>query len=896
MLRRWITCGVLVVTYSLVPGLRAEAAAQGAGRRSGDRIPTPSEFHGFDVGQEYIITSALYDYYRELARLSPRVEYGEYGRSIQGRPLPILVVSSEENLARKDEIRERIRLLTEVTAPLPESELVRLTAGTPAVVWIYIVDTDEEAGVNALQEVAHELATREDEDARRIRENLVVVFTPLTNPDAQARYVTWHKIYDVDGASLDPNAVENRAHWGMNTDGNAYGIDVNRDFSSFVTPELQALVRVLTGWRPQMSLDIHSGPNVLFMGPFPPPHHPLWPREAPKWWEAVAERASEEFGREGWSFSNRSGYDGVVDIGHSHSWAMLAHVTAGFLYETFAGRPGRTTVFRRSDGTIGTMRMAMDRHRLGIWSALQVAAERRDELLRDAHRGVVAAADAARTGAVRGIVVPVAGPGVDPDKVHRLVDRLTLQGVEVRRAARPFTARVRDFYALETTAARELPAGSYVVDFVQPRARLARALLDPTIRFEDPPQISVTFGRTMPFSDVTWGNLPYLFGVPAYAADGPLPAQVEIVAGPPPRPALVNALDAREPTYAYILAAGREASYRVAIRLMREGYRLRVFHGAFRIGDREYPKGTWAALRLRNPEGLGERLIKLAEEHGAEVVAVAGPYTDAGVTFGDDDRLAAIPEPRVAVLADWPVTQDHVFGGIRNVLEADFGFAFTPVMLETVNTRDLSGYTAVVLPHAGMDIRGGPNFDEGYRDKLNLENLRRYVRGGGTLLAVKGAAEVVAGDEVLGRDVDVEGWARYTSGPTLRARWEAGPTPEAEFVPWRPGLDETGFPLLAAGYERQEFAAPAAYPVLLSVRDGGAARVVARYTPDAQRLLLEGYMHDSDRPRLAGRPFVVVAPVGRGRVIYFADSTTFRGYWYGLNLLFLNSLIFGPTL
>ena len=41
---------------------------------------------------------------------------------------------------------------------------------------------------------------------------------------------------------------------------------------------------------------------------------------------------------------------------------------------------------------------------------------------------------------------------------------------------------------------------------------------------------------------------------------------------------------------------------------------------------------------------------------------------------------------------------------------------------------------------------------------------------------------------------------------------------------------------------------------------------------------------------------VVVQAVGQGRVIYFADDLTFRGNWYGLNLLFLNSLIFGPTL
>ncbi len=61
-------------------------------------------------------------------------------------------------------------------------------------------------------------------------------------------------------------------------------------------------------------------------------------------------------------------------------------------------------------------------------------------------------------------------------------------------------------------------------------------------------------------------------------------------------------------------------------------------------------------------------------------------------------------------------------------------------------------------------------------------------------------------------------------------------------------------------------------------------------------LLLDGFMASSDKEKLAGRPFVVIQPVGRGRVIFFACDPTFRGYWYGLNLLFLNSLILGPLL
>jgi hypothetical protein len=302
-----------------LPGLAVSlACVTGAGVRDAiaqsSPVPSPSEFHGYELGTRYTITAALYDYYRALAAASPRVEYREYGRAIQGRPLPMVLIGSEQTLAAKEEIGERIRRLTYVTSQLPEDELAGMVGDTPAIVWILIVDTDEEAGVEVLQEIAYDLATREDPTARAIRDNLLVIMTPLTNPDSHARYVTWHKLYNVRGASVDPNAVENRAHWGMNTDGNAFGIDVNRDFGWFVSPEMSALARAVGEWRPQLMLDIHSGPTVIFIPPFPPPYHALWPEEAPKWWRAVAERASERFGSLGWSFNTREGYEGVTIV------------------------------------------------------------------------------------------------------------------------------------------------------------------------------------------------------------------------------------------------------------------------------------------------------------------------------------------------------------------------------------------------------------------------------------------------------------------------------------------------------------------------------------------------------------------------------------------------------
>lgn len=872
--------------------------ATGAGAQETGTIPSPSEFHGYDLGSRYTITSALYDYYQMLAERSPRVAYRSYGTTIQGRDLPMLIVGSEENIQRLDAIKKNLQEITENTTPLPDEELQSLISETPTVVWPFIVDTDEEAGVEVMQEIVYELATEDSERANTVRDDVLLITTPLTNPDAHTRYVTWHKKYNVDGAAVDPYAIENEAHWGANTDGNAWGVDVNRDFGWFVTPEMQALGDVATDWHPQFWLDVHSGPNVLFMPPFPRPYHPLWPEQAPKWWRTFSQQANQAFGDRGWSYYSREGYEGVTHVGFALSWGMLGPANAGYLFESFGGRPGKTTAFIRSDGTKATLRMAMDRHKLGIWTMLEVARDNHDELLRDAHDRVIRSVRKAEDNSVRTVILPRKEGGRNSDKLVRLVNRLELQGVEVRRVDEPFTTSARNFLSLDIQEPREFREGSYVVDLTQPQARLARSLLDPTIDYSEPTiNVGDPFSRNMPYYDVAWGNLPYLFGVDAYATEQDIQVESSAVDSASTGSGRVVGLDMGGEPYAWILPADREANYRAAVQLMEDGYRVRVFHGQTEVQGDMYPKGTMALIRGRNPADVGSKISEVVNAQGGLALAVAGPYTERGVTFGDDQRLAAIPDPKIAVLADWPVWQDHIYGGIRSVLEGDFSIAFTPVMRETLNERDLDKYTTVVLPHAGMAMRGGPNFEQGYEGKLNLENLRSYVEKGGTLVAVKGASEVVATDSVLGHGVNFKGWSQWTAGSALRAEWNTGLLSDSAVVYWEQGIRETRLPLLSAGYSRQEFAAPAAYPVLLEVPDGSNAEVVARYSTDGeQNILLDGFSLEQDRKLLRGQPFVVIQPVGDGRVIYFADSTTFRGYWYGMNQLFVNSLLFGPTL
>ena len=56
--------------------------------------------------------------------------------------------------------------------------------------------------------------------------------------------------------------------------------------------------------------------------------------------------------------------------------------------------------------------------------------------------------------------------------------------------------------------------------------------------------------------------------------------------------------------------------------------------------------------------------------------------------------------------------------------------------------------------------------------------------------------------------------------------------------------------------------------------------------------MASGYVSDKNAQALAGTAALIAERVGDGSVILFADNPNFRGYWYGTNKLFLNSVFF----
>lgn len=841
--------------------------------------PSPEEFLGYELGSKYSLTQHLEAYYKKLADKSPRVEYQSYGKSVLGRELPFLIVGSEQNLKRQDEIRQRVKKLTARTDPLPDSEVEKIAAETPSILYIYVLDAaNEMPGVEGSMQIAYDLATREDPVTQNIRENLLIIMSPMPNPDAHAKNVEWHHVYNIPGSSVDPNSKQNRTPWGLQSDGNAWGIDINRDFTWFVTPETRAMAKVSVNWQPQTMLDLHCCPPVFFMTPTGPPDHPMWPEVNRKWANRSVELAKKEFGKRDYSMSSGMDYAGITYLGHGITWGLLGPSISGQMFESIGGKPAA----KRSDGSIATLKMGIDRHIIGTWSVMEALSNNKKELLIDAYQQSTKSADNAREATVRGAVIPAEGPGIDPSKLKRLLDRLNIQGIEVHKANEAFSIEGSPFMDTGAKSERQFPAGTYFVDFVQPYSRLARSVLDPTQK-TPVPQVDPRNQRKAPFYDSQVQNLPLLFGVKAFTIEDEMPS----IESEPYRKmqlkASVTGSDSNVP-YAYVLPEGFESSYKVAIGLMQDDYKVRVFKGPFRNGERIFEKGSFAVISSRNPNSLHDEIIRLTEQFKAELIKIQTPINDAGVDFGNSDLVEHIPNPHVAVLADDPSEYGDIFAGVRTLLDIDFDFTFSSVRKEILETADLSKYTAIILP-TGRSFAG----------KLQLDNLKDYVRKGGTVIAAKEAGLALSQDSLLGKNIRSEGKADQTFGTILRAEWKNFDSPPpGQWVEWKPDLN-VDRPLLSVGFEK-EFPARGANVILYKVDEDSDAQTVARYSDNTEKLLLDGFMVEGDKEKIAGRPYLVDHPVGRGRVIYLTEAINYRGYWYGTNLLLLNSLIFGPTL
>ncbi len=232
------------------------------------KITTPKEQFGFNLGDDYQLTNytQLVDYWKKLASESDRMKLVDIGKTAEGRPQYMAIVTSPENLKMLDHYKEISRKLA-VAEGLTDEQAHALAHEGKAVIWIDGgLHASEVECAQALTEMVYQMTSRTDPETMRFLNDVIILFVQ-DNPDGQELVANWY-MRNPDPTKRSLNGLPRLWH-------KYVGHDDNRDFFMCNMPESTNINRVLyLEWFPQIMYNHHqTGPPgaVIFMPPFRDP-------------------------------------------------------------------------------------------------------------------------------------------------------------------------------------------------------------------------------------------------------------------------------------------------------------------------------------------------------------------------------------------------------------------------------------------------------------------------------------------------------------------------------------------------------------------------------------------------------------------------------------------------
>ncbi|MGE0039576.1 MAG: M14 metallopeptidase family protein [Vicinamibacterales bacterium] len=836
---RLIACSLLTLLTVVSPGAGTPAAQS--------RIPEPADVFGFQPGADYKLASheQILEYFRQLDAASDRIVVEEIGKSTEGRPMIMAIISSEANIRDREKYKDIARRLALVRG-VDEAQARALAKEGKAIVWIDGgLHATEVAGAQHTPELAWWLVSSEDDEARRIRENAILLLMPSMNPDGLDVVRDWYySQLDTPFETTTPPVLYH--HY--------VGHDNNRDWTMFTQVETQAVARQLYfEWFPELVYNHHQS------GPFPsriwgpPMKDPVNPNLDPllvstinEIGEAMRKRFDEE-DKPGysshmlydiwWNGSMRGGPDfhnmaGFLTETSLYRYATPKCYTPEEIPDTFGPRhknqPAKIPSVNYTNPWLGgcwPFRKPVEYMLTASRATLDLSARLKEDFLFNIWRmgtRQIARGERAEGGPFAYVIDMTAQH--DPTRTVEFLRTFRKANIEIRQADAPFTAGGKQ-YPAGTYVMGPQPFRPYVVDQIEPK--------------EFPDRRLYPGGPPDPPYDMTGYELAIQMGVAIDRVREPFTVPARVVDEVAAAPGGITGSG----TAGYQLAANEEMSVKALNRLLAAG-----------------ATASWTA---------DNQVIV----QGASRDSVAAQARELGLTVHALDQLPeglrAIRQPRIGLYKSYEANMDE--GWTRWMLE-QYGFTYTS--LDNAAVRgDLSRFDILLFADESVQriLHGhlpGTMPDQ-YVGGIEMEgaaNVRRFVENGGWLMAWDGASDFAI--EALSLPL----------GNTV-----ADTRPDEFFIPGSL-LKITTKPdnPLAAGMEKDAiamFAGAQAFQVVAPASEGKmrAARDVDVYVEyPRQGLLVSGWELGASR-YVAGRVAAARVPVGKGTAVVMG----FRPHWRG---------------
>ena len=804
---------------------------------------SPAAKLGFEPGADSLLANwpQVSGYLNGLAQQSPYVRVDTLGKTTEGRPFLLLTITSPANQSRLAEIK-RVQALLADPRRLRDTALAEIRATQPAVILISNnIHSTEVASSQMGMTLAYRLAT--DPGWQRLLDSVVVLMIPSMNPDGLDTVVSWYRRYK--GTRYEGGPLPWLYH-------KYIGHDNNRDWFMLTQLETRLVTRMLyKEWFPEIVYDVHQqGANGvrLFVPPFQDPVNPNLDPALVAAINLVGTQMASAL------------YDaGMTGVAHQQTYDLwwhggfrstpTRHNMVGILTEAASTRLGSPITIpfdsvRQPQRGVnypapwpgGTWHLGdIVRYELITSEALvRLAARDRVQVIDRFVALGRRAVDAGMAGNPFAYVLPSPPDQRDAESWTTLANVLAGGGVEVWRAAEPFSAGGQSY-----------AAGALVVPMGQPYRAHAKDLLEP--------QAYPLVGDRPPYDVAGW-TLPFTMGVRADVVNEPFNANLVKVDSVVPTPGRIEGSGE-----VFVLSNRSNAESRAVAQLLAAGQSVTI------AGD---------SLIVRGPRARAI-LSEQAARHGFAVTAVrTGPAPGQGITR---QRL-----PRIGLYQSWTANIDE--GWTRWLFE-QYGISYT-----TVHDNDLKKgglrqrFDVIVMPdqEAPAILRGidSTRIPLQYADGIGetgASAVSAFVRGGGTLVCLNGSSNFAI--TRLNLPV-VNVLAGEASGPKVLQFYAPGSIFGVVLGGGGEGAPSSPVTLGLPDSLQVYFENSAAFTV------SGPARALATYPPGPLR---SGYARFQER--LEGKAALVDVPVGSGRVILFGFRPQFRGQTHGTFKLLFNAVL-----
>jgi Zinc carboxypeptidase len=865
-------------------------------------VPSPEKFFGRIMGApgELVGTAKAYAYARALAQASPRVRVFTIGRSEEGRDILLLAIADEAGIRDLDRLKAATATLSDPRRTDAAAADKLIPTARPIYYFNAALHSDETGSTEAVLELAYRLAASEQPMIKNIRQQLVVLINPISNPDGRDKMVDWFYRYlkgKTDRATLPRQSPPYWSKYAF--------VDINRDTHQQTHETTKAVHRMFHEWHPTVVHDLHEGSPFLMTwngtGPYNPNIDPITYTEFLElsFHEVESLTAMGMPGVSTWNFGEAFAHLYLDSVAMNHN-------SIGRGYETFGNGSAETE--RRSvpasDTTMEWYR-PLPAPRQVTWSArdnlnyqetaalaaLDDSARRSKEMLHNFYKKAWDSWHKGLTQPPYAFLIPQ--DQGDPARVAQMVERLINQHIEVVRAERSLQLKEGTF-----------PAGTYVVRLDQPYRNYAVDLLTPQ---------NFPKGGGEPYDDVSW-ELPAHYHVQATPSSDASILKMNLVPLQAP-PHFAGTLTGSGPVY-LLKDTGQEAFLAARYRLL--NFEINIAERAFKQGATEFPAGSWI---LRDQPGLHDALAAAAKELGLDF---------AEVSSAPDVPQHAAKTPRLGLWVPWADTDS--IGWIRYSLDQR-KVPYTYLRDEDIRAGNLKSRIDILLyghvdlelaeqieglprawspmpfkktpqtpsfgtPAESDDITGGIGYE-------GLGQIQRFIEDGG-LMVTLGSGSMLALEGGLVRFV------RRSSGGVPRSTAGGGPASSAaaqEAATRTPGahvrvtFDRPDHPI-AYGYSEHTWVFRQNFPLYDVPRhwlrmaycttclDGPEDRsgMVMEWGDTAgQPLLVSGQVWGEEN--LIGRPAILDMPVGKGHVVSFNFNPMHRDLNRGDQRLLWNAII-----